>query len=147
MFVWGIIGSLLFTIIVFIFYLTGIIYAAVENPDPITKKKGQIGSLIILIGIVSIQCISTVTSLTDFLEKNDLIGLIVLNYLLYLILFLFDTIIIDILILVKWHPNFLRLPDEEVFTSVTYHLKTLIPGSILGFVITVISVILTVVLF
>ena len=29
--VWGVIGSILFTIIVVIFFLTGVIYAAVEN--------------------------------------------------------------------------------------------------------------------
>ncbi len=142
--VWGVIGSILFTILVGVFFLTGIIYAAVENPDPKTKKKGMIGSLIILIGIIFVQSISTIISLDSNLDNADFIGIFVLNYALYLLLFLYDTLIIDIVILVKWHPDFLQLPDEEVFNSATYHLKTLIPGSIIGLAVTAISVFLTV---
>jgi hypothetical protein len=115
----------------------------VENPDPKTKKKGRIGSLIILIGIIIVQSGSTISSLENYLSNSDFISIFVLNYALFLILFLYDTLIIDILILVLWHPEFMHLPDEEVFTSVSYHLKTLIPGTILGLFITAISVIVT----
>ncbi|PWI46737.1 hypothetical protein CEE45_15215 [Candidatus Heimdallarchaeota archaeon B3_Heim] len=145
--VWGSIGSVLFTILVVIFLLTGVLYAAVENPDPKTKRKGMIGSLIILLGIIFIQSISTISSLGSYRGNADFMAIFVFNYVLYLILFLYDTLIIDILILVKWHPNFLRLPDEEVFTSAKYHLKTLIPGSILGLPLTAISVLLSVFIF
>jgi len=141
--VWGFVGSVLFTIIVYLFFLTGVIYAAIENPDPKTKKKGMIGSLIILIGIILIQSVSTISSLDSYRGNADFISVFILNYALYLILFFYDTIIIDIVILVKWHPDFLHLPDEEVFTSVSYHLRTLIPGSILGLAVTAISVFLT----
>jgi len=141
--VWGVIGSILFSLIVILFFLTGIIYVAVENPDPKTKKKGVIGSLIILFGIILIQSVSTISSLDIYRNNADYIGIFVLNYALYLLLFLYDTFIIDIVILVKWHPNFLHLPDDEVFTSVNYHLRTLIPGSILGLAVTAISVFLT----
>ena len=144
---WGSIGSLLFTILVFLFFLTGVLYAAVENPDPKTKRKGMIGSLIILLGIIFIQSVSTITSLTSYRENADFIAIFMFNYVLYLILFLYDTLIIDILILVKLHPDFLHLPDEDVFTSAKYHLKTLIPGSILGLPLTAISVLLTVLIF
>ena len=90
---------------------------------------------------------STINSLESYRDNADFIGIFVLNYALYLLLFLYDTLIIDIVILVKWHPDFLHLPDEEVFTSVNYHLKTLIPGSILGLAVTAISVFLTVFIF
>jgi hypothetical protein len=133
--------------IVVVFFLTGVIYAAVENPDPKTKKKGMIGSLIILLGIIFIQSISTISSLDSYRGNEDFIGIFVLNYALYLLLFLYDTLIIDIVILVKWHPDFLHLPNEEVFTSVNYHLKTLIPGSLIGLALTAISVFLTVFIF
>ena len=144
---WGVIGSTFFTLLVVIFFLTGVIYAAVEKPAPKTKKKGRIGSLIILVGILSIQILSTNISLTRYQLTNDLIGIYLLNYALYLILFVYDTFIIDILILVKWHPDFLHLPNEEVFTSSSYHLKTLILGSILGLLITTISVVISILLF
>jgi hypothetical protein len=145
--VWGIIGSFLFTIIVILFFLTGIIYAAVENPDPYTKRKGVIGSLIILCGIIIIQIVSTITSLNSYINNGDFKGVFISNYFLFLVLFLYDTLIIDIMILVKWHPEFLHLPNEEVFTSAKYHFKTLIPGTIIGLAITTISVLIIYIFF
>ena len=136
---WGIIGCLLFSAIVILFFLTGVIYAAVEKPDPKTKQKGYVGSFVIIIGIISIQIVSTLTSLGNLKINDEYLAIYIINYLLYILLFLYDTIIIDVLILVKWHPDFLHLPDEEVFTSTSYHLKTLIPGSIIGLALTGIS--------
>ena len=58
-------------------------------------------------------------------------------------LFLYDTLVIDILVLVIWHPRFLRLPDTEAFTSARYHLRTIPAGTILGVLMTLISTLIS----
>ena len=56
------------------------------------------------------------------------------DLLVYMIILLFDTFVIDILVIVLWHPDFLHLPDTEGFTSIPFHLKTLLPGMLYGLV-------------
>lgn len=58
-----------------------------------------------------------------------------LVFMILFIILLFYTFIIDILVLVKWHPDFLNLPEKEAFTNAVYHLKTLIPGTIYSLIV------------
>jgi len=68
----------------------------------------------------------------DLIAKGLMPGfwqLFLMNFLVFFAISLFDTFIIDILILVIWHPKFLNLPDSEAFNSATYHIKTLVPAT------------------
>jgi hypothetical protein len=63
-----------------------------------------------------------------------------LNYSVYLILFLFDTFFIDGFVLAIWRPAFLKLPDEMGRESMKKHILISIPiGLLLGIILTLIS--------
>ncbi|MGB3702103.1 MAG: hypothetical protein WA997_12615 [Anaerolineales bacterium] len=71
-------------------------------------------------------------------------GLYALNLVLYLILFLFDTIVINGLVLGYWRPGFLKLPEAMAWDSMKEHMLKSIPaGTIFGLIITLVCTVLT----
>ena len=67
-------------------------------------------------------------------------NLFLLNYGVYLILFLFDTFFIDGFVLTIWRPAFLQLPDEMGKESMKKHILVSIPiGLAIGAILTIIS--------
>ena len=78
---------------------------------------------------------------------TDTIGLFplfLLNYGHYLTLFLFDTLVIDGLLLGVWRPQFLRLPKTMGGASMKEHILKSIPvGIASGIVLTALSTLLS----
>ena len=138
---WGSMGCGIFTIIVIAFCRTGVPWA------PRSSLKSVLGSIIILGGIMAIQILSNYFGLNLQAITLDFWTLFFLNYGLYYFLFLFDTLVIDILVIVIWHPKFLKLPENEVTTSLKYHLKTLPAGTIIGAGITILTSLISYTLF
>ncbi|MFX0065768.1 MAG: hypothetical protein ACFFC7_26645, partial [Candidatus Hermodarchaeota archaeon] len=101
--------------------------------------------LVIPVGIISLQVLANFISLKLQNISLDLIGLFLLNYGLYFALFLYDTLIIDLLVLGVWHPAFLKLPAVEGdVPSVKQHLKLSLPvGIVAGLVLTLISTLIS----
>lgn len=70
----------------------------------------------------------------------DFWNLFLLNYGIYLILFIFDTFFIDGFVLAVWRPAFLQLPDEMGKDSMKKHILISIPiGLLIGVILTLIS--------
>ena len=58
----------------------------------------------------------------------------------YLVLFLYDTLVIDGLVIGVWRPSFLRLPDAMGRQSMKRHMLVSIPaGLLIGAALTAIS--------
>ena len=53
---------------------------------------------------------------------------------IYFFLMLFDLIVLDYLIVVKWHPKFLNLPDTDYYTKFKPHLKGFGRGLAIGII-------------
>ena len=75
------------------------------------------------------------------LAKNGIsigaVNLFILNYCLYIILFLFDTLFIDGFVLGTWQPKFLKLSEEIGGESMRKHMMKSIPiGAGFGILIT-----------
>jgi tetrahydromethanopterin S-methyltransferase subunit D len=67
-----------------------------------------------------------------------------LNLTLFLILFLFATVVIDGFVLGYWRPAFLRLPDSMGWTLMKVHmLKSLPMGIISGFIVSLYSAVIS----
>jgi len=66
-------------------------------------------------------------------------GLYALNLGLYLILFLFDSLVIDGFVIGRWRPAFLQLPDAMGAESMREHIQKSIPvGTLFGFIISLV---------
>jgi hypothetical protein len=96
--------------------------------------------LILPICYFGFQVISNYFSLVQLSFILNFWHLFILNYGVYLILFLFDTFFIDGYVLAIWRPGFLHLPDEMGKESMKKHILISIPvGLGIGVLLTTIS--------
>lgn len=143
LFYWGLIGCLLFFVLVVVLFRTGIVYTARKADGTLKEEiplRGKLAMLIVPISYFAFQVISNYFGLVRlgfFLKFWELFWL---NYGVYLILFLFDTFFIDGFVLSIWRPAFLQLPDEMGAESMKKHILISIPiGLVIGAVLTLIS--------
>jgi hypothetical protein len=140
---WGIIGSAIFSIFVIFIFRTGIVYTT-RGEDGLLKEKiplrGYLTSAVFLLCIVGYLLLANYFGLARQNMQLSFGALSVLNFALYLILFLFDTIVIDGLVLGYWRPSFLQLPEAMGWESMQEHILKSIPvGTTFGLIIALVS--------
>lgn len=136
---WSLIGTAVFNLYVLFVFRSGQVYAA-RKPDGTLKDKvptrgiaTMLGFLALLIGFL------VAANLIGLSGSKDLLGfgaLFLLDLGLYWILFVYDTLVIDWLVLGKWRPKFLMIPDEMGRESMAQHMrKSLVMGTLSGIVL------------
>ena len=140
---WGLIGCCLFNVYVIIVFRTGIVYTA-RHKDGTLKKQasasGIVNSLILLGCIVGIQVASNYFGLASWRTEISFTGLYLLNYALYIVLVIYDTLVIDYLVIVKWRPRFLMVPETMNAQSMRKHIIASIPvAPAIGLLLTALS--------
>jgi hypothetical protein len=141
--IWSFIGSITFSLYVIFVFRTGMVYIT-RNEKGLLKENipllGYLSSLGFLFCIIGFLVIANYFGLA---RKDFPIGfgvLFILNFALYLILFFYDTLVIDGLVLGYWRPSFLRLPEAMGKDSMKVHiLKSLPVGFIFGLIISLVS--------
>jgi hypothetical protein len=136
--VWSLIGAVLFSLFVVFVFRSGVVYVA-RKKDGTLKEKVPLAGFLIMAGFLSAIVLFFVTANHFGLAQNQItVGfrtLFALNYALYLILFVFDTLVIDGLVLAYWRPGFLRLSNELNKESMKEHITKSVPvGTGLGLV-------------
>jgi hypothetical protein len=96
--------------------------------------------LSLLLGIVGLQVVANYLGLAREAIEISFFPLFLLNFGHYLILFVFDTAVIDGLVLSVWRPGFLQLPDAIGAESMKKHILLSIPvGVVAGIGLTAVS--------
>jgi hypothetical protein len=150
---WGSIGIAVFTIFVILVFRTGLVWITRNKDDYSFKRsipiKGILVMAIIPLSIICLQVLANYLSLKIQNIHLDFLGLFLLNYILYIILFIYDTLIIDFLVLGVWRPAFLKLSDKNRGdTSVKSHILISIPvGIVIGAGLSLISTVISTFLF
>lgn len=147
---WGTIGIVLFFLIVIVFFRTGIVFTA-RKPDGTIKEDIPIsGKLAMMILPISYLIYLLFSNFIGLVAGGNLLSfgsLFLLNFALYLILFIFDTFFIDGFMLSIWRPAFLQLPDEMGKESIKKHILISIPiGLVIGAILSLIGTTITYIL-
>jgi hypothetical protein len=141
--IWGLIGCFLFGVLVVILFRTGIVYMARKADGTLREEiswSGRLSMLIVPESYFVFLLISNRFGLVQQSLRLNYWHLFLLNYGVYLVLFLFDTFFIDGFVLSIWRPAFLHLPDEMGAESMKKHLLVSVPvGLVIGAVLTLIS--------
>ena len=141
--IWGLTGCVIFFIIVVILFRTGLVYTARKLDGTLMEDIPISGKLAMLILPVSYLVFQIISNYFGLVRQGFLLNfwqLFMLNYGLYLILFLFDTFFIDGFVLPIWRPAFLQLPNEMGKESMKRHILISIPvGLVIGAALTLIS--------
>jgi len=141
--VWSGIGAAAFSIYVAAVFRSGLVYTA-RNQDGTLKDRiplrGIVNMLILISIIVGFQVLANYVGLSRSGVDIRFTALFLLNFGHYLLLFLFDTLVIDGLVIGVWRPGFLKLPDEMGAESIKKHILISLPvGVVAGVVLTAIS--------
>ena len=127
---WSAIGFALFSAYVVVVFRTGLVYSA-RNDDGTLKEhvppSGQLNMLVLLVAIVGFQVLANYLGIAREGYRVSFLSLLLLNLAHYLILFLFDTLVIDGLVLAVWQPSFLQLPEAMGVESMKEHMLRSIP--------------------
>jgi hypothetical protein len=140
--IWSLIGSAGFSLLLVIAIATNVLRlvrdenAELRNPMPLSGWLVLVG---FILTATSFPLIAAYVGLVSRGMRPDFWQLFLMNFLIFIMVSFYDTFIIDILILVFWHPDFLNLPDSEAFNSAIYHIKTLIPATAFSLVFSLIS--------
>jgi len=140
---WSAIGCALFSVFVVVAFRTGIVFAARQEDGTLKKRiplRGRLAMLIIPLGIVGLQVVANYLGIARKDLEVSFASLFLLNLGHYLILFTFDSVVIDGLVLSVWRPGFLRLPDAIGWESMKRHILLSIPiGMVVGIGLTAVS--------
>ena len=140
---WSVIGCAVFGLFVVLVFKSGFVWTA-RDQDGMLKKKmplsGYLAMLTIPLGLTGLQLAANYLGLPQHGVGVGFWSLWLLNFAHYLILFAYDTLVIDGLVLGVWRPGFLQLPDEMGRESMKQHMLLSLPvGVVAGLVLTAIN--------
>ena len=145
--VWSAIGCAVFSAYVVVVFRTGIVYTSRKEDGTLKKQiplSGYLNMLLFLLGIVGFQVVANYFGLVRKALEISFFSLFLLNFGHYLILFVFDTVVIDGLVLSVWRPGFLQLSDAIGGESMKKHMLLSIPvGTVAGVGLTAVSTVIS----
>jgi hypothetical protein len=139
---WGLTGSVVLTIYLVVMWQLGYLGAVRNDQGELRRHMPKAGLLTGIGSILMYIVLIVVADLSDLFTPGtttSFFDLMSVNYLVYLFWLLFDTLVIDILLVGLWHPGFLRLPEREAHGSAIYHLRTIPQGMMIGIVVVLIA--------
>ena len=140
---WTIIGSSAFNIYVVIAFRTGIIYTAREQDGTLKKRQplaGILNSLLLLGLIIGLLLVASYFSRQTWGQEPGFWLVFTWQYTLFLLLFAYDTLVIDAWVIARWRPACLHIPPEMKAASMRTHIRaSLIAGPVLGALLTLLS--------
>jgi hypothetical protein len=132
MLLWGSLGSLLFTANLLLMKAWGVTDAARDSEGKFKRLsvKSFIGfssMLVLMVGFPALGATATLGG--DTLSFWSAWGV---AYGIYFIVNLYDFVVLDYLVIVRWHPAFLRLPDTDYYTTTRPHAEGFARGTVIG---------------
>jgi hypothetical protein len=145
--IWSAIGCAVFSAYVVAVFRTGIVYTSRKEDGTLKRQiplSGYLNMLIFLLGIVGLQVVANYFGLVRKALEVSFFSLFLLNFGHYLILFIFDTVVIDGLVLSVWRPGFLQLSDAIGGESMKKHMLLSIPiGTVTGVGLAAVSTVIS----
>jgi hypothetical protein len=150
LFTWGTIGCILFSIFVVVAFRSGLVYTARKDDGTLKDRvplKGLLAMTIIPLGLFGLYLASNYLGLVRRGIFLDFWPLFLINFGVYVILFAFDTLIIDGFVIAIWRPAFLQIPEAMGRESMKKHILISLPvglliGAFLSFINTSLSYLL-----
>ena len=142
----GGLGCILFTIFLLIMSYSGIA-SAIRDENGNFKKdlnfKSVLGGLLFSFFLLGILVLANINYSYTLPNTHGFIELLINSFGVFLVIHIYDLLILDYLIVVKWHPKFLKLPNTDYYTTITPHIKGFLKGLPLGIIASVLASIIT----
>ena len=138
----GILGSLLFSVFLILMARSGIAAEIRDEEGHFKKLKGiraWFGMLFFIAFLLSVLIGGNLLYAHWINSNLTLFNRFLNAFGVFLFLHVYDLLIIDYLIVVKWHPAFLNLPETGYYSTMKPHIVGFIRGLPLGIVFSVIA--------
>ena len=135
---WGGFGSLLFTALLLLMRAVGVIDAARDREGKFRRMtlKSLVGFASVLTLMVGFPALGAVTILEGAISLWAAWGV---AYGIFFVINLYDFVVLDYLIIVRWHPAFLNLPDTDYYKTARPHAEGFARGTVIGIPATLVS--------
>ena len=138
----GGIGCIIFSILIVIVGYTGMAAETRDEEGHFKKKltwKSLLGFTLFIAFFIGLLYGGNI-NLIHKLGNTPEFWLLCLNaFGIFLVVDLYDLIVLDYLIIVKWHPKFLKLPDTDYYNIMKPHLIGFIRGLPLGIIVSLMT--------
>ncbi len=136
---WGGLGSLLFTGLLFLLRAFGVTDAARDREGKFRSMsvKSVVGFASVSVLMVGFPALASVTILDD--GAISLLTAWGVAYGIFFVINLYDFVVLDYLIIVRWHPAFLNLPDTDYYKTTRPHAEGFARGTVIGIPATLVS--------
>lgn len=139
--IWGLVGAIIFTILLILIAITGLAAAARDQEGRFKKlsPKSVLGFGIFLIFLIGFPAWGVIDWLSTLGECPSFYQLWLHAFSIFFVVHLYDLLILDYLIIVRWHPKWMKLPDTAYYNEFRPHLIGFIRGIPFGIVTTLLS--------
>lgn len=123
--IWGLIGACFLNVIVVVVYKTGIVHTARNKDGTLKRRIPFVGILTMLVMVLLLVTFVVLFDYSTFSTwpNSTFIDVFLTNFAFVLLLVLYDSLVIDILVLGLWKPTFLHLPEDVTLESMKFHVK------------------------
>lgn len=131
---WGLIGCAAFSVFVVVAFRTGLVYTARKDDGTLKDRiplQGILAMSILPVGLIGLHLVSNYFGLVKRAIALDYWYLFLINYSVYLVFFIYDTLVIDGFVLAIWRPALLRLSDAIGRGSMRKHILISLPIGLL----------------
>lgn len=128
------IGSAVITVYLLVAWRVGVLGSARDESASVRDRLGIAAVSVSIVIYVAPLCLADLVGI-EHRGEFSFGRLWAINYLVCFFWLLFDTFVIDILLVGVWHPDFLTLPDARTHGSASHHLATIPRGMVLGVVL------------
>jgi hypothetical protein len=123
--IWGVLGACLLNVIVVMVYRTGLVHTARKRDGTLKRKIPIAGLLTMLAMLLLIVAFVVLFDSSTFSPHRHpaFTEVLLVNFAFVLLLVLYDSLVIDILVLGLWKPAFLHIAEEVTLESMVFHVK------------------------
>lgn len=135
---WGGLGSLLFTGLLFLLRAFGVFEAARDREGNFRSVsfKSLVGFASVSALMVGFPALASAAILDGAIS---LLGAWGVAYGIFFVVNLYDFVVLDYLVVVRWHPAFLNLPDTDYYRTTRPHAAGFARGALMGIPATLVS--------
>lgn len=138
----GTLGCIVFTGFILLMSYSGIASAMRDEEGKFRKEinfKSALGAIIFLCFLLGLLFIANVKYANSLPATPSLINLWINSLSVFFIIHVYDLLVLDYFIIIKWHPKFLDLPNTSYYRSFRPHVIGFLKGIPLGVIASLLS--------
>ena len=137
----GAIGSLVFTLLVILFAYSGLAAEIRDEYGQFRRRmslKAILGVLVFISFLLGLLVTSNILLSNRMEQSPEFSELWINSFGVFMFVHIYDLVVLDYLIIVKWHPAFLKLPETAYYKTIKPHVYGFFRGIPFGMVLSLV---------